>query len=60
LNTIPAPERHCQPVGYGRKEGAVFVPGHGLVVNIDDDPSLLLFFPDIRNDTSIKDLFLYQ
>ena len=48
-----------QPVGYGRKEGAVFVPGHGLVVNIDTDPSLLLFFPDIRNDASIKDLLLY-
>jgi hypothetical protein len=48
-----------QPVSHGRKEGAVFVPGHGLVVNLDEDPSLLLFFPDILNDASIKDLLLY-
>ena len=49
-----------QPVSHGRKEGGAFVPGHGLVVSVDSDPSLLLFFPDIRNDASIKDLFLYQ
>ena len=49
-----------QSVSHGRKEGGTFVPGHGLVLCIDEDPSLLLFFPDILNDASIKDLFLYQ
>ena len=48
-----------QPVSHGRKEGGTFVPGHGLVLCIDEDPSLLLFFPDILNDASIKDLLLY-
>lgn len=49
-----------QPISHGRKEGGVFVPGHGLVVCVDTDPSLLLFFPTILNDASIKDLFLYH
>ena len=47
-------------VSHGFIEGGVFVPGHGLVLCVDRDPSLLLFFPAIRNDESIKDLFLYQ
>ena len=49
-----------QPISHGRKEGGVFVPGHGLIISVDSDPSLLLFFPAILDDASIKDLFLYQ
>ncbi len=45
-------------VSEGFIEGGVFVPGRGLVLCVDRDPSKLLFFPAIRNDKSIKGLFL--
>jgi hypothetical protein len=38
-------------------ECGVFVPDHGLVLCVDRDPSKLLFFPEFRNDISLKEFF---
>lgn len=54
-----------EPLGPWRRvsnvfiEGAAFVPGHGLILSADTDPSQLLFFPEITNDESLKAIFHY-
>lgn len=46
-------------VSHGFIEGGTFVPGEGLVLCVDRDPSKLLFFPQLQDNDSIMEHLLY-